>query len=216
MEETIKIIIVDDHTMFREGLAAMLKESPNIDIVGNAASGPEVFNLLEYKTADLIITDLSMPEMDGLELTKLLSQKHPTLKVLVLTMHNDVDNVKNLLDAGAAGYLLKNTGKQEFLIAIKEIINTGKYFSEEIKNVLVNSMMKKKSNQKPINVKLTQRESEILSHIALELTNAEISEKLFISLHTVETHRRNIMRKLNVHNGVGLLRQAIQLGLVNE
>lgn len=224
MKESIRIIIVDDHAMFRDGLVAMLGSSPKdtpknsttIEIVGSAGSGEEALSILKTENADLVITDLSMPEMDGLELTKRLNESYPDMSILVLTMHNDIDSIKCLLDAGAAGYLLKSSGKDEFIQAVNAIMQTGKYFSEEVKDTLVDSMMRKKRDVKPTTVKLTEREAEVLSHIAHELTNAEISEKLFISLHTVETHRRNIMRKLEVHNGVGLLRQAIQLGLVDE
>ncbi len=216
MGEKIKIVIADDHTMFREGVVAMLKEINNISIAGSVSSGDEVLALLENQETDIVITDLTMDNMDGLELTKQLNMQYPNIQVLVLTMHNDSVNIKDLLEAGASGYLLKNAKKQEFLEAIHQVYLGENYFSEGVKNILINSMTKKKKSSENNPIKLTKRETEILSLIAQEFTNLAISEKLFISLYTVETHRRNIMKKLNVHNGVGLLRQAIQLGLVTE
>ena len=213
IKEKIKVIIADDHTMFREGVVSMLKEEPEIDLVGSVASGQEVLDLLESTETDIVITDLTMDQMDGLTLTQELSKKYPSIYVLVLTMHSDAGHIKELLEAGVSGYLLKNARKEEFLEAIQQLNRDENYFSESVKNVLINSLTKKK--QKP-SIRLTKREAEILELIARELTNSEISEKLFISLYTVETHRRNIMKKLNVHNGVGLLRQAIHLGLASE
>ena len=216
MREKVKIIIVDDHNIFRQGLQALLLEIHDIEIVGSVASGYEALALLAHSQSLLFITDITMEGVDGLELTRSIEERYPSIKVLVLTMHDDSGTIKDLLDAGAAGYLLKNAQKKDFIKAIQQIHQGENYFSEGVKNTLVNSMIKKKQSATVEKIHLTKRETEILSLIAEELTNASISEKLFISLHTVETHRRNIMKKLNVHNGVGLLRQAIQLGLASE
>ena len=216
MASKIKVVIVDDHTMFRDGVASMLRETNHIDIVGSVSSGSEALSLLENVEAEIVITDLAMEEMDGLTLTTTINQKYPELKVLVLTMHSDSQNIKKLLEAGASGYLLKNAGIQEFLKAINVINDSGKYFSEKVKDVVLNSLMKKKEPESKKAIRLTKRELEVLDLIAREFTNVQVSDKLFISLHTVETHRRNIMKKLDVHNGVGLLRQAIQLGLIDQ
>ncbi len=215
MNESIRLIIVDDHTMFLDGLTAMLEKEPNMKIVAKATSSKKALNLVKTNTCDLVITDLSMDEMDGLELTREIHKYNSEIKVLVVSMHSHGGKIKKLLDAGASGYLLKNTPSDELLEAIKSIYFTGSYFSQDIKNILFSSLVKVGPQSRKGDVPLTEREKEILLLIVEEHSNPSISEKLFISLHTVETHRRNIMKKLKVHNSVGLVRKALQLGLID-
>lgn len=214
----IKVMIVDDHAMFLEGIEMILNAEPDIELTGIATSGQGALTKVEASLPDVLISDLSMGEMDGLSLTKELVSRFPQLKILILTMHHDGQTVKDLLDAGAAGYILKDSDRKELLKAVRTVYTEGKYFSEVVKNALVSSMMKQRKNEgtaKEGNVSLTAREHEVLKLIANEHTNPEISEMLFISLHTVETHRRNLIKKLKVHNGVGLLKQGLKLGLLN-
>lgn len=210
-------MIVDDHAMFLEGIEMILNAESDIELTGIATSGDEALVQVAVSLPDVLISDLSMADMDGLALTKELATRFPQLKVLILTMHHEGQTVKDLLDAGAAGYILKDSDRKELLKAVRTVYSEGKYFSEVVQNALVSSMMKQRKNggsTKEGSVSLTAREHEVLKLIANEHTNPEISEKLFISLHTVETHRRNLIKKLKVHNGVGLLRQGLKLGLL--
>ena len=214
---TIKVMIVDDHAMFLEGIEMILKAESDIELIGITTSGTEALEKIEDSLPDVLISDLSMAEIDGLSLTKELSIRFPQLKILILSMHNEGQTIKDLLDAGASGYILKDSNRKELLKAVRTVYSEGQYFSEAVKNTLVTSMMKHKQNENVCKetISLTAREHEVLKLIAKEHTNPEISEMLFISLHTVETHRRNLIKKLKVHNGVGLLKQGLKLGLLN-
>ena len=214
MKKKIRIILADDHLMFLDGMEALLKEQPHIELTGCAPSGEEALKILSEATADLVIADLSMEGIGGLELTRQIRKEHIGVKTLICSMHCEGIRVRELLEAGVSGYLLKNCNKSELLMAIKLISEGGQYFTDEVKNALVNSMVQ--DRPKTTDVKLTRRELEVLQLIARELTNGEIAEKLFISLYTVETHRRNLMKKLNVKNGVGLIREAMDRGLLED
>ena len=159
--------------------------------------------------------DINMPEMDGIEATKLVKTKHPLLKILMLTMFSSRDYIEKLLRAGADGYILKNTGKAELQEAIETLMNGESYFSKEVTERIMEGLQKKKNMEKSTYlVELTEREIDVLKLIVQEFTTAEIAEKLFISTHTVETHRKNLISKLNVRNIAGLVKYAMQNGLV--
>lgn len=212
--EKIKIIIADDHTMFLQGIVSLLENEEGIIVLGKATNGNEVFKIIEKISPDIILLDISMPEMDGIEVTKRLKDKYPSIKILILSTHSNVQIIAKLIRMGVDGYLLKNAEKKELLHAIHTLQKGETYFCKEVlvKNDGNNSKIK--SNTFFI-TELSNREKEILILIAQEFTGAEIAEKTFISLNTVNTHRRNLISKLNVKNTAGLVKYAIEYGLLD-
>lgn len=211
----IEIIIADDHTIFLEGLTALLQSLDEISIVGAVANGQEVLNILKVKHADVVITDIDMPVMDGMKLAKEIKKNHPQVKVLALTMHNEGRIISSILKAGVAGYVLKDTGKQELLSAITDVWSGKNYFSDDVKTKLAESMMPgKKSLSSSFLIELSERETEILKLIAAEFTQSQIAEKLFISEHTVIFHKRKLFVKFNVKNTAGLIKSGFDLGFL--
>lgn len=212
----IKIIIADDHQLFIDGIKSLVKSMKNMEIIAEVANGKLLLEALENNKCDIILMDINMPEMDGVEATKQVKTKYPSIKILMLTMFSNREYIEKLLRAGADGYLLKNTGKAELQEAIETIINGESYFSKEVTERIMEGLQKKKNAEKNTYiVELTEREIEVLKLIVQEFTTAEIAEKLFISTHTVETHRKNLISKLNVRNIAGLVKYAMQNGLVD-
>ena len=208
-----RIIIVDDHPMFLQGMQALVRDLKEVEIIGTALNGNQALELLKEKEADIVITDITMPDMDGIELTQQIQKRYPHIHVLVLTMHSDRKNLSRMLSKGVSGYLLKNATKDEVWEAIKTIRDGGTYFPKEVFDAMSQPAKTKKVNNIP---NLTDREKEILVLIAREYTMLEIAEKLFISQRTVETHRRNLTYKLDVRNTAGLVRYAVEMGLLDE
>ncbi len=210
--EKIKVLIVDDHLMFLEGLIAMLKGLQEIEIVGSALNGKEALGLLETMNVHVLITDLSMPEMDGEELIENVIKKYPEINILILSTYSDGQVIERMIKRGVRGYLLKNAEKNEFIKAIHTLNNGEKYFSETVKNEFIQSTFSNKKADVPF--RLSRREKEILKLISSECTTAEIAEKLFISQNTVNTHRKNLLSKIGVKNTAGLVKFAIQNGYI--
>nr|WP_315152971.1 response regulator transcription factor [uncultured Flavobacterium sp.] len=212
--EKIKIIIADDHTMFLQGIVSLLESEENIAILGKAENGNEVFKIMENCIPDIILLDISMPEMDGIEVSKIVKQKYPLVKILIVSTHSNTQMIAKLIRIGIDGYLLKNAEKKELLHAIQTIQNGAVYFCKEAaeKNDDNNSKIKSETSQI---TELSSREKEILVLIAQEFTGNEIAEKTNISLNTVNTHRRNLLSKLNVKNTAGLVKYAIEYGLLD-
>ncbi len=210
----IKIIIADDHTMFLQGIVSLLDVEENINIVGKATNGIELFQIIENSIPDIILLDISMPQMDGIQVTKIIKQKFPSVKILIVSTHSNIQMIAKLIRMGVDGYLLKNAEKRELLHAIETIQNGTTYFCKEVeeKNDDNNSKIKYETFQI---TELSSREKEILILIAQEFTGSEIAEKTFISLNTVNTHRRNLISKLNVKNTAGLVKYAIEYGLLD-
>ena len=212
----IQLLIADDHRVLRDGIRAMISGHKEIVVVGEASNGIEVLDLLEKVNVDLVLLDISMPHMDGVETCKKINKLYPLVNVLALTMYDEGALISNMVKYGAKGYILKNTGKEKLIQAIKTVYNGGTYFSEKVKDTLIMSMSPlKKTNTSYFLPKLTNREKEIVNLIANEFTTAEIAEKLFISEKTVETHRKNLLQKLNVRNTAGLVRIAVEKGLLS-
>jgi DNA-binding NarL/FixJ family response regulator len=209
-----KIIIADDHNMFLEGLISLLRNVPDIVVVAKASNGKELIELLDENPADIVVLDISMPEMDGVEVTKIIRKKYPHLKILILSTHSNSQIIAKLIRLGANGYLLKNAEKDELLYAIKKINSDENYFSQEVTAIYKEFESNLKNNLSST-TELSNREKEILILIAKQLTAAEIAEKTFISLNTVNTHKRNLLSKLNVKNTAGLVKYAIELGLLD-
>ncbi len=212
----IRVVVVDDHQIFVDGVKALIEGFEDIEIVGEANDGIELIDCLSKAEANVILMDINMPIMDGIEATKLVLEKYPELKVLMLTMHDSKEYIEKLLKAGAHGYILKNTGKEELYEAINAVVKGDNYYSAAVTKSIMESMQKKKAVTKKLhNVELTSREKDVLELIAQEFTTNEIAEKLFISHHTVESHRKNLISKLQVRGVSGLVKYAIQSGLVD-
>lgn len=212
----IKIIIADDHQLFIDGVKSLIESMDNMQIVAEVGNGLELLSTLTKTPCDIILMDINMPEMDGIQATKKVLEAYPNIKVLMLTMFSTKEYIEKLLRAGAHGYLLKNTNKVELEEAIHTIISNKPYFSKEVTERIMESLQKKKKLEKnSLLVELTEREIEVLKLIAQELTTGEIAEKLFISHHTVETHRKNLISKLNVRNIAGLVKYAVQNGFAD-
>jgi two-component system, NarL family, nitrate/nitrite response regulator NarL len=206
MSDKIKLFLVDDHKIFVRGVASLLNSEANIEVIGFASSGQETLDFIEKKEPELIITDVQMPGMDGIELTRRIKENYPDIEVIGLSMLDKPEVIKELIAAGADGYLLKDIEKSELILAISEVHAGRIYYSGSI----AQSLMKSLSNKEL----LTKREKEIIGLITLENTNAQIADKLFISERTVESHRKNIFRKTNVKSIVGLIKYAYDNKLV--
>jgi DNA-binding NarL/FixJ family response regulator len=210
--KNIRILIADDHQMFIDGLKALLKREKNFQIIGEVSSGGQAIEFIGKTQPDLLITDISMPGMSGVELTRWVKQNYPDIKVLVLTMYNDREIVNEILMSEAEGYILKNTGKHELISAINRINDNSTYYSTEVLNIMMTRLKKQKTIEKNTAL-LTPREIEIVKLIMEELSSEEIADKLFISKRTVDTHRKNIIAKTNTRTIVGLLKFAIENNL---
>lgn len=209
------IIIADDHSMFLDGLRSILSEEKNIRIVLSAKTGTQVLKYLQInKTSKiaLVITDINMPEMDGITLNKAIKEEFPQIKTLVVSMLEEPAKIQNLIDADANGYLSKNAEKNELLKAIKTILKGDNYFSPRIKNILMEAIFVAKKSKHAVS--LTKREKEVLKLIAKEFTTKEIASQLFLSTHTIESYRKNLISKLEVRNIAGLTRYAIEQGIL--
>ncbi|MEQ8364438.1 MAG: response regulator transcription factor [Cyclobacteriaceae bacterium] len=214
MNEIVKLMMVDDHQMLIDGVKALLADQSKYQIVSESTDGKDALQKLASNEVDIIITDLNMPQMGGVELVREVKINYPHIKVLVLSMHNNRETISEILMSEAEGYILKNTGKQELLAALEKINNHGTYYSNEVLSLMFEKVKhdKKKENATK---KLTERELEILILITEEFSSEEIAEKLFISKRTVDTHRINILAKTQVATLVGLIKFAFQHGLID-
>ncbi|MGE0079252.1 MAG: response regulator [Bacteroidales bacterium] len=204
-----KAIIVDDHKIFRESLAFMLSSQANVEVMAQANNGKEFIDLLKVSKPDIVLLDIEMPVMDGVEATRQAIQIHPDIKILILSMHNDEEFYSSMIDLGVKGFILKESDSSEVKKAIDEILDGNLYFSQD----LLLNMLKKRKDTKQI--ELTQRENEVLALIAKGLSNAEIADKLFISARTVEKHRAELLLKTESKNSISLVVYAIKNGLVS-
>jgi len=209
----IRILIADDHQMFIDGLKALLKREKNIQICGEVGNGIDALDFIRLHKPDLLITDISMPGMSGVELTRQVKAHFPEVKILVLSMYNDREIVSEILMSEAEGYILKNAGRHELISAVQRIADNSTYYSNEVLNIMMTRIKKQKSIEKNTSL-LTAREIEIVKLIMKEFSSEEIADKLFISKRTVDTHRKNIIQKTNARTLVGLIKFALENGLV--
>jgi len=217
MKSKIKIIIADDHHLFIEGLKAIVKDSDEVALVGEAENGELLMELLKNKPTDVVLMDVNMPKMNGIEATKKIKSEYPTVKILGLTMFDDTQNISEMIKAGASGYLLKTTGKLELINAISKVHGGEKYLSSEVSVKLIERMFNGSNGDSMLlrRAELTPREKEIIKLIAQEMTNTEIAERLNNSPMTIITHRKNLLRKLGVKNTAGLIKYAVQHGMLD-
>jgi len=221
-------MVADDHQLFIEGLKALLRESKDIVLAGEAENGQKLLELLQTDIPDVILMDIKMPVMDGVAATRKVKELYPQIKILALTMNEDPIFISEMLKCGASGYLLKNTGKEELIGAIKKVYAGEKFLSNEVSNKLIEKMFSNDSSMGSSNnmpgsnpaygrkVEITKRELEIIRLIAKEMTNTEIAAHLNNSPMTVITHRKNLLRKLGVKNTAGLIRYAVQNKLLED
>ncbi|MBU2907342.1 MULTISPECIES: response regulator transcription factor [Arenibacter] len=223
MNKTTRIVLADDHSLVRDGIRALLEEDDNYVVIGEVSNGKEAVQMVLDKKPDLLIIDIRMPEMNGIEAVEELKRNSSATKCIILSMHDSEEYILKSVNAGASGYLLKDTGKMEFLKAISTVEQGGKYFSGDISNVLVNNLLSQgqtKQESKPQTKNgnnsfgITSKELQILELVLSGLTNKQISEKLQKSKRTIETHRFNLMRKMGVNNLMDLARKAQEYKLI--
>jgi len=212
---TIKILIADDHQLFREGLVNLLADSPEIEIVAHAEDGKDAVEKAIIYNPDIVIMDIGMPVLTGIEATALLKSKRPEINVIALSMHSDKHYIKGALEAGAAGYLFKNCTYPQLIEAI-ETVNAGKkYLSEKITEVLIDDYLDKADSVDNTTEELTEREMDVLKLIADGKSTREISEQLFVSVKTVGTHKQHILKKLNLKTNVDIIKYALKNGIIS-
>lgn len=214
----MRILIADDHEIFLDSLSLLIATFADVEVVGNCKNGAEVINFTKNNEIDLLITDYRMPQMSGIELTIFLRQHNPEIKVLMLSVSEEAEMIREAFQAGVWGYMMKRAGKTELQKAIQTIAKGQKYFSEsvvfELMRLGLTDNIPKEEVPNEFN-QLTEREIDIIRLLTNELSSIEIAEKLFIAPKTVETHRHNILKKLNVKNTVGIIKYAIKNGLVD-
>lgn len=212
----IKYLIADDHKIFRQGLKLVLNDDHQLQCIGEAASGLEVMQHLNKEIPDVILLDLKMPDMDGIETTKKIKAQHPDLKIIVLTMHNDEHFILHLMELGANGYLIKNADAEEIKKAIHSVHENNYYFNELVSTALLRKVSHHKNMDPKFrhSVELNEREIEVLKLICEENTAAEIAGKIFLSARTVEGIRASMMQKIGVKNIAGLVIYAVKHGIV--
>lgn len=215
--DIIKLLIADDHQIIIDGIQSLLADEPAFQVIGTAGNGREAIDFLKLLQPNIILMDIDMPVLNGIEATKIIKADFSDVKVIILSMHNESGLIKTLLQAGADGYVLKNADKAELVEAIIMVQGGKSYFSADVTRSLANGDDKRASGfQKDNRVSdLTSREIEILKLIAEGYSNKEIGDKLFISHRTVDTHRTNLMKKLDVNNVAGIIRFAISNGFIS-
>ncbi len=211
----INVLIADDHQLVIDGIKLMLSDEADLNCAGEANDGQQALALLKEKPFELVILDINMPVLNGVETCKKISKDYPDIKILALSMLKEASLIKLMLKNGAHGYLLKNAGKGEVLEGIRAVLAGKKYFSDEVSEIIMSSLSGKSEKTKASPFpKLSRREKQVLQLIVEEYTTSEIAEKLFISFGTVETHRRNLLIKLGARNTAGLVRTSLEYGLL--
>lgn len=212
----IKVIIADDHTIVRKGLCALLDGENDIDVIGEAENGREAIKQVEKLMPDVVLLDISMPGLNGLETTRQLKKKFPKIRIIILTMHDNEEYIFETLRAGASGYLVKRSAPNELISAIKAVCRGGSFLSPSISKRVIETYVRGANREDSDEAydKLTDREREVLQLIAEGKLNREIAELLHISVKTVESHRAHIVEKLNIRNTAKLTQYAIRKGII--
>jgi DNA-binding NarL/FixJ family response regulator len=211
-----KVLLVDDHPLFREGIRALLAVESDIEVVGEAADGKQAIELAQKLSPDIIVMDLVMPGMNGMQAAQQLHDKYPDIKVLILSMYDDDEYVCQILKAGASGYVLKRAASDDLLRAIREVEKGGSALHPSVAAKLIKDYVRraKSTEQRDSGSVLTARESEVLRLVAEGHTNKQVADMLGLGRKTVDTHRTNIMRKLDLHDVTALVKYALKRGLI--
>ncbi len=218
MENKLSIVLADDHTILREGLRALLTADSQFEVVGEARDGREAVRCVEKLGPDLLLMDLSMPRMSGMDAIREIKKRYPETKIIALTVHKTEEYLLTTLQAGADGFVLKDATHDELIMAIKNVMGGKSYLSPGVSEKIIEGYLKGKQSTQSLSSweTLSQREREVLKLIAEGYKNKEIAEDLCISLKTVEKHRANLMKKLDLHNAAALTVYAVEKGLVNR
>lgn len=211
MNTPIKLAIVDDHTLFRKGFIALLKDFPEFEIVSEASNGEELLETLKETSVDVILMDIQMPIMDGIETTERLQFKYLNTRIIIITSHNDDELIKHLISKGANGFLLKNQDIETIKDAIHGVLENGYFFNDKVSKTMVKSLVKNgEISPSFARKKLTEREIEIVKLISKEMTSKEIAEKLCLSPRSVDGHKERILQKINAKNIIGVIMYAVR------
>lgn len=211
----IKVLIVDDHQLFREGIVTLLFSAENIEVIAQAEDGQDAIEKAKHYKPDVVLLDIAMPRMNGIDATKKLKSILPSIKIITLSMHSDKQYVKGVLEAGADGYLLKNCTYRQLTDAIDSVYHGKKYLSQDITEMVISGYLSPSGNTESEYEKLTDREKEIFLMFAEGKPTRVISDQLFISVKTVNTHKQNILDKLNLKSNTELVKYAIKNGLIH-
>ncbi|MBI9064370.1 MAG: response regulator transcription factor [Marinilabiliaceae bacterium] len=217
MNKPIRILLSDDHSMIRQGLKSFL-DKDGFMVVGEAKNGHEAIEFIQDNEIDVLVTDIMMPQMDGIELCKQVRDRHPHIHVLALTIMNESYNIKKMLSAGAKGYILKDCTQDELRTAIETVAASKNYYSQEVTDIIMEGLTAQPKAKKRLvaEIPLTKRETEILHLICKEKSNQEIADELFISNRTVEAHKRNLLEKTGCKNIAGLVLYSVERKLFDD
>jgi DNA-binding NarL/FixJ family response regulator len=212
----VRVLLVDDHAILRQGVHALLAREPDILVVGEAEDGQQALDQVEELHPDVVIMDIVMPRMSGLEATRLLKQRHPEVRTLILSMYDDQEYVVQIIQAGACGYVLKRVVTEDLVRAIHEVHAGGSFLYPPIAATLIGDYLRVTGNERPADggEPLSAREREVLKLIAEGNSNIQIAERLGLSRKTVDTHRANAMRKLDLHDVTEVVKYALRTGLI--
>lgn len=213
----IRIVIADDHQVVRKGVSTLLEDEEDIEIVGEASDGLEALEKIKLLKPDIVLLDIAMPKMNGIEAAEIIEKNHKPVKSLIFSMHNNEDYIIKSVESGAFGYILKDTTKEEMLSALRTVASGQKYFNSQISAILVDSLInkpKKGSARSKEAIQISKKERIVLKHIVNGLNSREIAEKLGLSVRTVDNHRAHIMKKTGTKNAVELVKMAIKESLV--
>ena len=210
----IRIIIADDHQLFREGLANLLSDSKDIEIIAQAGNGIDAFEKAKELKPDVVLMDIAMPELDGVEATRKILTEMPDMKVIAISMHAEKQYIKGMLEAGSSGYLLKNCSYGELLRAIHSVHNGKKYLSDKITEMMIHDYLYKDEVFPNTGSELTDRETEILKLMAEGTSINNIADQLFVSIKTINTHKQHILDKLNLKTTADIVKYALKKGII--
>jgi DNA-binding NarL/FixJ family response regulator len=206
----IRVILAEDHDILRDGLQSILADNNEIKVVAEASNGKALIDLLQTTPADIVLMDINMPVMNGIEATRYITEHYKNIKVVALSMMDNTNYLQQMMNAGAKGYILKSTGKNDMVYAIKQVMKNIPFISPEL------LIKQEEDNAGPAKAKLTKRELQVLELLAEGLTNKEIADKIFLSKRTIETHRKNLIDKTGSKNTSALIKYAISHGIIKS
>jgi DNA-binding NarL/FixJ family response regulator len=209
---TIRLVLADDHTLVRSGLRALVEQMPDLAVAGEAANGRDALQLIADVTPDIALVNISMPDLNGIELTQRIATRHPRTRVIVLSLHSDDEYVRRAFAVGAAGYVVKSAAREELELAIRAVARGDVWLDPSISKAVVEALVRGEAPPEPFEL-LTPRQREVLQLVAEGHSSKEIADVLGLSVKTVETHRAQLMRRLGVDSVAGLVRAAVRLGI---